>query len=90
MTVSKNDSLRQLVSRVAIHSQQYRLSDYSSRRLSPESIQDIGFKLVNLYEELFEQHMANDGVGAPPRKGTPTDPKDGESGRVATRSQPYR
>jgi len=90
MTVSKNESLRQLVSKAAIHSQQHRLSDYSSRRLSQKAIQDIGFNLVRYYEELFEQYIDNDQGGAFPRKRTPTDPNDGESGRVVSRPHPYR
>lgn len=89
MTDPKNESLRQLVSKAAIHSQQYRLTDYSSRRLSPETVQDIGFKLVNLYEELFELHI-NDQGGTSPRKRTPTAPNDGESGRVVSRPHTYR
>jgi hypothetical protein len=90
MTVSNNESLRQIVSKAAIHSQQHRRSNYSSRRLSQEAIQDIGFKLVLYYEELFEKQIDSDQGGAFTRKRTPTDPNDGESGRLVSRPQPYR
>lgn len=90
MTVSKDESLRQLVSKAAIHSQQHRLTDYSLRRLSQSAIQDIGFKLVLLYEEQFEENIGGGGDGPPPAGGASTDEKGGESGRVVSREQPYR
>ena len=90
MTTAKDESYRQVVSKAAIHSQHHRHSDYSSRELSPKAIQEIGFKLVNLYEELFEQHTGKGEGGVSPKGGTPTDPNDGEPGRVVTRPQPYR
>ena len=90
MTVSKNESLRQLVSKAAIHSQQHRLTDYSSHRLSQSTIQDIGFKLVLLYEELFEECVGIVEDGTPPVEGAPTGANGGESGRAISRPQPYR
>jgi len=79
-----------LVKRAAIHSQQFRHTNYSSRNLSDNAIEDIGLQLVNLFEELYERNTGSAESETRPRKGTPNDPADGENGQVTTRPQPYR
>ena len=65
MNEPKFDSLRRVVKYTAIHSQQFRLSGYSSKELSADNIEDIGIQLVNLYEKLFEEKLGGVGGGKP-------------------------
>jgi len=90
MTDQTFQSYLHLVKRAAIHSQQFRHTTYSSRDLSDDAIEDIGFQLVGLFEELYEQHAVNTGEGTPPRKEKSTNPADGEGGRESSRPPPYR
>lgn len=90
MTDQNFDSHKQLVKRAAIHSQQFRHTNYSSRNLSDDAIEDIGFKLVSLFEELYEKHTGGAGGGTPPTTGTLKNPADGDDGQVNTRPRPYR
>lgn len=87
MTDQNFNSLHQLVKKAAIHSQQFRHSTCSSRDLSKGAIEDIGFKLVSLYEELYDQHTGGpDGAVAPIKA---VSGPQGE-GRAKARPHPYR
>lgn len=90
MTDQNFDSYKQLVKRAAIHSQQFRHTNYSSRDLSDDAIEDIGFQLVNIFEDLYERHTGGSGGGKPPKTGTPKKPADGQGGQERARPRPYR
>lgn len=90
MTNQNFQSYLHLVKRAAIHSQQFRHTNYSSRTLSDGAIEDIGFQLVGLFEELYERHNGGAGGETPPTMGTPKKRADGEDGQQNTRPKPYR
>lgn len=90
MTDQNFDSYKQLVKRAAIHSQQFRHTNYSSRNLSEDAIEDIGFQLASLFEELYEKHTGGSGGRTSPKTGTPTKPADGGNGQGHARPRPYR
>lgn len=87
MTEQNFESLRHLVKRAAIHSQQFRHSGYSSRDLSDDEIRDIGFQLVTLFESLYEKRLGDTGGRKRPKKAASPEP---DCGRVRSRPQPYR
>ena len=87
MTDQNFQSLNLLVRRAAIHSQQFRHSDYSSRHLSEEETMDIGFQLVTLFETLYEQRREDSGGSKRPKKAAFPEPA---CGRERPRPQPYR
>lgn len=87
MNEPKFDSLQRVVKFAAIHSQQFRLSGYSSRGLSADDIEDIGIQLVNLYEMMFEQKLGGVGGGKPPNANAAA---GGQRQRHSTKSGPYR
>lgn len=90
MTDQNFDSYKQLVKRAAIHSQQFRHTNYSSRDLSDDAIEDIGFQLVNLFEGLYERNIQDTGGGTPPKGGASKKPADWVDGQVNGRPHPYR
>lgn len=90
MTDQNFESYQHLIKRAAIHSQRFRHTDYSSRSLSDAAIEDIGFQLVSLFEDLYEKHNGGSTGGTRPRNGTPKKPGDGEDGQEHARPQPYR
>lgn len=87
MTDQNFSSLHQLVKKAAIHSQQFRHSTCSSRDLSKAAIEDIGFKLVSLYEELHDQHTGGSDGAVVPIKSVSVPP---DEGRAKARPHPYR
>jgi hypothetical protein len=90
MTDQSFQSYKHLIKRAAIHSQQFRHSRFSSRDLSDNEVEEIGFQLVTLFEELFEKRSMGGGGLAPPKKGTPPKPDSSKRGQVNFRSHPYR
>lgn len=69
------------VTHTARYSQYERGTGYSSRNLSDEAIQDIGFQLASLYESLYEKHVGGNGGGTPPQtSATNGDQRKRESG----------
>lgn len=87
MTGQNFSSLHQLVKKAAIHSQQFRHSTFSSRDLSKSAIEEIGFKLVSLYEELYGQHASGSDGADTPIKDASVPP---DEGRATARPHPYR
>lgn len=87
MNEPKFDSLRRVVKYAAIHSQQFRLSGYSSHELNADDIEDIGIQLVNLYEKMFEEKLGGVGGGKPP---TANVGAGGQRQRTGRSGLPYR
>lgn len=87
MTDQTFQSYLHLVKRAAIHSQQFRHTDYSSRNIPNAVIEDIGLQLVTLYEDLYETHSCG---GTPPRRRTSEKSDGTDDGQVYTRPRPYR
>lgn len=83
-------SYHQVIRRAAIHSQQFRHTEYPSRRLSNDAITDIGFQLVSLYEELYARHVGDAGGGTPPITGTPERQASDKARQGRVRAVPYR
>jgi hypothetical protein len=79
--------LNRAVTHTARHSQYIRGTDYSSRNLSDEVIEDIGFQLVSLYESLYEKHVGGNGGGSPPQTGAVN---GDQKQRQSDGYQPYR
>jgi hypothetical protein len=90
MTDQNFQSYLHLVKRAAIHSQQFRHTNYSSRNLPNDAIEDIGFQLVSLFEELYEKRSGGEGGGTPPKKGTSKKSGGWEDAPAHPRPQPYR